>query len=746
MRENLRKKVARYLADRKRHKRMMVVLPSLALAVCIATAACLSLPAFTLENSTESSQAADTGSSALASVPGEGTPSAPGEGTPSVSSDPAQGPSSASSQAAESQQMESTASVAASEAEKQAGAAPSQPAAPLALPAAQPRAAAPNIVPTPPATSNAWQVVSGLYTGNANTDKSGVADPSGLADPPVKVQKNVIPTGEENKFFVYLSVDKKLDWDQVLNTSLLKCTTQGKWESADIGTFVNESEIGGKKNALIPKGNPGFTAGDRQVTATVHFKQGGREIRTTQITYSGYTPGNSSHSWYLLLEGVNPNALFVATKLMQVSDTAIEFDMDLDQIGAKADYAVYPIDLDTVTDEMGARIAYLNSSYSDGLVEPQTDGGTGRVDSLVWTPEENPEVTGTNLPNGNDGVTGYYQNVCQLLYQVQLQVEGVGFVSSADALDATEGPTVNPTNGEAVLNWHFREAESGPSHEQPFSSPEVRGMLYDLELTKVSQLEQGGEAIPLPGVTFALYRGETEQEGEQPLATSTTGPDGKLRFEDLPWGTYRLKETQVPAGFEMLDAPPVTLCYTTHRDKLTVPDPAKRPNALYAYGDFMNSLHNAVDLTIYKNWIDYGTDRPGSIAVAVYKNEEQTPVKELVLAPEGSSDGSWSYEAVDADSWKFIVKGLPLYEVSQDGDGKHFVPVQYRIEEKPLPGYNPPEIVQTEGKPYEFTITNEFQVKLPATGGSGTWIFPVFGGGLMVSAAAVLSLRRRKQK
>ena len=94
--------------------------------------------------------------------------------------------------------------------------------------------------------ANAWQIEAEEYTGNAKSAKIGDdVDNDGTAE--VLVQKNVVPTANENEFLVYLSISKQMSWDTLLAQSTLGLTTQGKWKESDVGTVVNESNIGGNK-------------------------------------------------------------------------------------------------------------------------------------------------------------------------------------------------------------------------------------------------------------------------------------------------------------------------------------------------------------------------------------------------------------------------------------------------------------------------------------------------------------------
>lgn len=68
-------------------------------------------------------------------------------------------------------------------------------------------------------------------------------------------------------------------------------------------------------------------------------------------------------------------------------------------------------------------------------------------------------------------------------------------------------------------------------------------VLTDLSVLKVSK----EEGTPLPGAEFALY---TTEDCVDPVATATTGEDGTLIFENIKLGTWYLKETKAPEGYQ----------------------------------------------------------------------------------------------------------------------------------------------------------------------------------------------------
>ena len=81
---------------------------------------------------------------------------------------------------------------------------------------------------------------------------------------------------------------------------------------------------------------------------------------------------------------------------------------------------------------------------------------------------------------------------------------------------------------------------------------------YELWLLKLDAAKKDGEALPLEGARFELYRDSDVQDGKpkhgaSPLqAGFVTDAEGKLRLGDLQAGTYWLRETKAPAGYTRL--------------------------------------------------------------------------------------------------------------------------------------------------------------------------------------------------
>ena len=56
---------------------------------------------------------------------------------------------------------------------------------------------------------------------------------------------------------------------------------------------------------------------------------------------------------------------------------------------------------------------------------------------------------------------------------------------------------------------------------------------------------------PLQGAKFGLFKGnETDYTEINALETKTSNSEGIVKFENIPYGDYRIKEIIAPVGYE----------------------------------------------------------------------------------------------------------------------------------------------------------------------------------------------------
>ena len=427
--------------------------------------------------------------------------------------------------------------------------------------------------------ANDWQIVSGGYQGNTPENKTLSTDGN------VRIQKNVVPTGRENVFQVYLSVDKK-------ETSFLNAASFGVKNNlggispSSVGTVASingQFGYGNQYSAWVKvdlyKGDNFLYSwvGQIGLDGTVAEKGGAKVIFAT----NGELGNKGGKALVLWVAPTGDEGIDVADCNNSSSTNPIELgrvDVSNAEVSSMFEVNEVNVELGAVTDVLGDYLVKKAEIFSaDGTAE--YDSGTN---SVTWNITEKgaPEVV-----ESNDGET-WYNNVAELVYQVELDVQKNGFVSTGldssgnvnhiekpgDSYEENSGAWAAkgyyPTNKSASLSYFVTSVEVkdgqitstlNEKREAIFDSPFVRGLLYDLKLQKVDE-----EGKPLAGAKFKL----TDADGNEVCAETEVGKDGMLEFFGLPHGDYVLVETKTPDGYELPEdneggKTSVTLCYTT---------------------------------------------------------------------------------------------------------------------------------------------------------------------------------------
>lgn len=374
--------------------------------------------------------------------------------------------------------------------------------------------------------ANQWQIVSEEYSGREQSNKKGYdIDKDRIDD--VYYQKNVIPTGVENEFRVYMGITKKMSWDELLAESDFGVTTSKKYKTE--GALEN-SIVG--NDSLISPGKS--TSGGNNYEAVVTFTRGGKVVHTYRGWYHGTTPNCSNGTGFIVLKSLNTN--LIASCGVNLHDNAsgtggtLSYTINLDTMENKGIlFAVEDIVVDSVQDTMGDYIDYEGIESCDGT-------STYSGDTLTWNPASN-GASGVQVREGN-GLTGYHYNIHQLVYKVHLKAEKDGFNSCAQNMNSKVGDKESyQTNHQAILNCHMGSYNGNTQFQVPY----VRGLLYDLEFQKIIK----DSKVSISGIQFTVNRkkegsliAETLERSEQ----QTTDNEGWIKFHNLPWGTYTLQE------------------------------------------------------------------------------------------------------------------------------------------------------------------------------------------------------------
>ncbi len=467
-----------------------------------------------------------------------------------------------------------------------------------------------------------WQIVSEEYTDNAPENKV----PSD--DGRIRVQKNVIPTDVENEFNVYLSVDTSSLYEKYFELATYSAVTQNASHDMTLGVFYDTIVI----SSSVHVAPSGYSNGPFYVT--IKAPDGTVLINNLELYWNSsnnFTVYIATSSGYIVIaNSVKAGKRYTVT-LSQASYDAMQKDI----------VNTAPV-LTSVVDTLGDYVVY------DGVVA--ADGNVSHNNGvLTWTPtpKSSPSQTITDWTdlNGHQHQVTWNNNVAELVYKCHLDVTKDGFVS---------GQTYD-VNKSAVLTY-----TGDVSGTVTFPVPQVKGTVYGFEFTKV---DEAGNA--LPGATFKITGPSNNPDVSSSEKTATSGNDGKVSFNDLPWGTYSLEETVPPVGYQKSADSPWTLNigYTTDLADGTITEhtgnsttPSVFPGVWIGRGADWKITNEKNVITVTKSVETFGeldkTHINHTIYVVLWDRTDHKYVKD--------SSGNYVYGTID------IVNGVPSTTLTFD--------------------------------------------------------------------------------
>lgn len=601
--------------------------------------------------------------------------------------------------------------------------------------------------------ANAWQVVDREYSGNAPENKTVYGNDSYQA---VRVQKNVIPTGTENEFYVYLSVDTKLLMSEYLRYAQYQATTSNNYHSEELGTVV-EAMTGNQKVGVSGDVSSGYP---NSANFTIQDSEGKVIAENVKLYWS-----QANNVTFYLKTSTGKYILMGITVRKNTSNTV--------RLSSEAEQYIYEdvmklISLDSVTDTMGDYIEYLGPVAGDYSTGPTFDKSTG---TLTWIPamKLNPQE---NTTQNGSAITTWSLNVAELVYKVRLKVQKDGFNSCASNMSsAVNDKESYEVNQSAVLDYSTKVGSQTNGATATFQQPHVRGLLYDYRIKKVEKDKDGNE-IPLSGAKFS-FAGTGNSNVTYNL-TGTSGDDGMVSWSHganssssqgtaantpgVAWGTYTVRETKAPNGYQMSDdwksGKSVTLCYTTDSSILT----ANGTHMIYKEGkNFYATVTNTkIPVT------------PVRIIKADAANHEKllSGAEFKITKSEAETDSEWK----DGKTWTSVDGGilfngnLPYgtYTLTEDTapDGYNKLSenvtiavtkdgATYAQTDNNSGGTTRASLLDatkpaSTDNPYVVYIYDNPGVELPSTGGFGK--LPYTLGGMMLLAASALMYSFRKRR
>lgn len=633
---------------------------------------------------------------------------------------------------------------------------------------------APDYIGTYPTGNNSteWQITKEQYSGRAQSNKIPVdSDGDGKTD--VYLQKNVVPTDVENEFLVYLSVDKKVTWEEFFNHSRIGISTTGKYKTVGqiIPGGVSEGNI---TQELLESGAQGSYTRQYYINFNVYQNH---SSTTPLYSYYDWRYGNTSNcsnaTVFLRIPGVGDLVVGAQTSLhFDGNGTGNPFVLNIYLDSVATDLSFQKTVFNSVTDALGDQVEFMSFGSMDGTAS--YDDGTR---TITWLPSDNP----TLVPDLNyNPITGWNENIIQLVYRVRLNVMDEGFVSCADTISSKQNSIANgesfKVNNSAVLDYD-KIALPGTSGvtsqyglEAEFPIPEVRGLLYDITFIKLNE-----EGRQLAGAVFALYQSDgvtpvLDYDGNPMTVTTTTNAVSRFpvlpqdKNPGLPYGTYVLKEEQAPTHYTTptQNAWTVRLCYTDAH-ALLEPDAAPYGHNMRYKGNDTNGQWRITNPRIpfhYSLEVIKVDESGNPLADAGFSVVDPANAGQT-LTGQTAADGKYLFDAPFKPNIAY-----ELSEVSPPG-GYFSLPagIQFRVDEDTSDdtytavflnsddfagtvSLNLRETGSGNNTKYvlEVTAQNKAMYELPEAGGPGTLMYTLGGIALLGTALMFGFGSRRKQE
>ena len=175
------------------------------------------------------------------------------------------------------------------------------------------------------------------------------------------------------------------------------------------------------------------------------------------------------------------------------------------------------------------------------------------------------------------------------------------------------------------------------------------------DVTRYIVKKTDGAGEPLAGATFQLI----EDKSGNVVDTQVSGENGHATFESIPFGTYTVKETAVPAGYKL----------STQTLHFTVTDQwVNKPTGLFN-DVFVNDL---TTITLNKQEVEIGTPLPGAEITVYNANGEAVYVGTTNAAGQfvitGIIPGAYTFKETKAPAGYQLNTKVFSFNVSETGD------------------------------------------------------------------------------
>lgn len=413
--------------------------------------------------------------------------------------------------------------------------------------------------------TNEWQIVRENYK-----EAGSSAEPYFPSDnnTDVRIQKNVLPTENENEFYIYLNVEPQLSWEEVLKmTGIWAIYSNSESDIEElIGEITGDTEADWIHSNLSKGGSHVSRVGNDELFDSkykgINYDSSNNGSKTPVVVEYHILKADGTRetvvleNQYFKLPSGKIQTILIrlpfrqyyskADALYQNGKLTVEIQ-EKDLFEGTDDYVLRDdkIALGSVTDPMGDYIKFekIEQVTNDSKAQPTATGK-----EIRWSFPDNKELPTDfqdyEIVTLSDGTkTVYWKYAYELVYKITLDTEADGFSFGK----------VYDTNKETMLEY---DTEEEGDKEANFRIQAVKSREFMFQKT-----DQDGKA--LPGAEFSLYRKNGDTIEEEAAYTAISASDGTVAFQNVEPGTYIMKETKVPECYVQAN---ITWTYTVGDD------------------------------------------------------------------------------------------------------------------------------------------------------------------------------------
>lgn len=434
--------------------------------------------------------------------------------------------------------------------------------------------------------ANEWQIISksfpGLYESGVDVSNGwdGTANASySLGDGSVgdvRMSNTVIGTDVENEFLMYTCIEPRVSWTDILRLNTIFATNNAANRSVP-----QWPDGGNHPDYLRPKKDSVY----KHPVKVQYFVKIGNQEKNISDVITMYAAANDVPNGSigignpLLSDPSDGTFCYLRKFSLTPNSTDVARIQIPEEVYNRFDFCEAPVYAKQYTANLNNFVEIYTGSndfnYDGGSYALSNDGKTltwnlpeaedlGPLDYEIRTVRVNGEDIEMTVPTGvlrslsNGKVTYYRKEAYQMTYKFSLDVTKDGFVSCVDGTPTTTTSAdyavqVSTAPGNTAMGAELTY-KYGPKPGEGQGSPEiitgylnpnfVKGLLYDLEFQKFLL----DSSIPLEGVKFSLERVNGDGSGTLSDTNRTysdveiSKADGSVKFKDMPWGYYVLKE------------------------------------------------------------------------------------------------------------------------------------------------------------------------------------------------------------